>query len=474
MRTDEKTQAKTQAKAHSPCRTDAPKRSFPFVSASALIVLAIFFSNFVPTIVHAIVPAMATTTPVAAPETLVLSPGRFVDHPAPGGGRISVSNGAVIKVKDLGRTIRVIGKKNGSSSIDFGRGSRTAVEVHVIPQDSHQLYLRLKNVTDSMRGLNVEVKDSSVHVLGRLLRWEDWLRLAEAARGSKARYTFSAVMDSEIRQKALSHFSSLIRRSTLPDATLKLDPWAIALAPKEPADLKERLEQVLGEYGFRVDHGSTALGLEPLVRVRIIVAEFRKSMMQRTGIGWPGSVTAKILPEFAFPGDAVFSVDLKALESRGVAKVLASPTLVCRSGKEAQFLAGGEFPIKIANFKNQDVIWKKYGVLLKIQPKADFSGRMSLAIQTEVSSIDSSRSVDGVPGLLSNRIETHFDLASSRTIALSGLIKKDTGHSGSGLPYLKSLPVLGPLFSSRDFHEDRTELVIFVTPEVVTNGEDAL
>jgi pilus assembly protein CpaC len=405
----------------------------------------------------------------AATEILILSPGRFVDHPVPQGGRISVSNGSVIKVKDLGRRVRVIGKKTGSSLIDFGRGS---VEVQVIPADSHQLYLRLRQLTDSMRGLVVEVKDSSIRIGGRLLRWDDWLRVAQAARGSKARYTFSAAMEPEIRRKALSHFSSLIRRSALPDATLELEPVATALAPKEPADLKERLEQVLGEYGFRVEHGSTALSLEPLIRVRIIVAEFRKSMMQRTGIGWPGSVTARLLPEFAFPADAAFAVDLKALESRGVAKVLASPTLVSRSGKEAQFLAGGEFPIKIANFRNQDVIWKKYGVLLKIQPKADFTGRMSLAIQTEVSSIDASRSVDGVPGLLSNRIETHFDLSSPRTIALSGLIKKDSGHSGSGLPLLKALPVLGPLFSSRDFHEDRTELVIFVTPEVVANGEE--
>ena len=62
------------------------------------------------------------------------------------------------------------------------------------------------------------------------------------------------------------------------------------------------------------------------------------------------------------------------LESHGIGHVLASPNLICRSGKEAEFLAGGEIPLKIINIKMQDVVWKKYGILLKIQPQGGFSG----------------------------------------------------------------------------------------------------
>jgi pilus assembly protein CpaC len=144
---------------------------------------------------------------------------------------------------------------------------------------------------------------------------------------------------------------------------------------------------------------------------------------------------------------------------------------LCRSGKEAQFLAGGELPIKITAHKRQDVVWKKYGVLLKIKPVADFSGRMSIALETEVSTIDTSNTVDGLPGLLTNRIESHFDLKESRTIALSGLIKHQSGQSSQGLPGLSSVPILGSLFASREFRDDKTELVVFVTPEVVDSSQ---
>ena len=158
--------------------------------------------------------------------------------------------------------------------------------------------------------------------------------------------------------------------------------------------------------------------------------------------------------------------------SDGAGKVLASPNLLCRSGKEAEFFAGGEFPIKVKSFGSQDVIWKRYGVILKVKPRADAQGQMSIAIQTEVSTLDQSVAVDGVPGILANRIESHFDLRRPRTIALSGLFKHETGNSTSGLPGLARIPILGKLFGSEDWMDHKTELVIFVTPEVLPPEKD--
>jgi pilus assembly protein CpaC len=99
---------------------------------------------------------------------------------------------------------------------------------------------------------------------------------------------------------------------------------------------------------------------------------------------------------------------------------------------------------------------------------------MSIEIETEVSALDTAHSYEGVPSIVTNRMQTHFDLTKSRTIALSGLIKSDVGKSSSGLPGLSSLPILGPLFSSKDFRDDRSELMIFVTPEVMKPDDDAL
>ncbi|MES2857355.1 MAG: pilus assembly protein, partial [Bdellovibrionota bacterium] len=254
--------------------------------------------------------------------------------------------------------------------------------------------------------------------------------------------------------------------SGLTEIDLRFNPQITAHVPSAPTDLKERAASALRGFGIPVRESSGSIHLAPLVRVRIVVAEIKKSMMSKVGIDWPGHIGGQILPTAQWEP---FSMNLNAMEQSGAGKILASPTLLCRSGKEAEFLAGGEFPIKVASLKTHELQWKKYGVVLKIKPLADVAGRMSIAIETEVSMIDTSQTVEGIPGLLTNRIETHFDLTSSRTIALSGLIKKEWGEARQGLPGLGGLPIIGALFSSRDYRDNLSELVIFVTPEVVTS-----
>jgi len=203
-----------------------------------------------------------------------------------------------------------------------------------------------------------------------------------------------------------------------------------------------------------------------LVKVQITVAEVKKDAFLSYGVQWPSNYTAQVIPGATAAENSGLSIALQALESKGLGRVLARPNLLCRSGKEAEFVAGGEFPIKIMNFKIQDIVWKRYGILLKIKPMADFSGRMSISLETEISNLDG-HSVDGIPGLLTNRVQSHFDLSESKTIALSGLIKSESTESQVGLPGLARIPILGSLFSSKDFRENRTELVIFVKPEIV-------
>ena len=110
----------------------------------------------------------------------------------------------------------------------------------------------------------------------------------------------------------------------------------------------------------------------------------------------------------------------------------------------------------------------------EIKPIIDSVGQMSLQIDSEVSTLDESTKVDGIPGLQTNKVSSTFDLIRSRTIALSGLIKNEQGQSSEGIPFLKNIPILGHLFSSHDFKENRSELVIFVTPELLQNEEDKL
>jgi pilus assembly protein CpaC len=316
-----------------------------------------------------------------------------------------------------------------------------------------------------MRGLALTLDTGKLHVSGRLLRWDDWRKIAENARGFPPdSFIFSAQIDDDVLNEAKAGLRAVVRDAGMTDLEFRFTPSVSVQVSPTPADLKERTVAVLKGFGIPVRESAEAVHLAPLVRVRIVVAEVRKSAMTKIGISWQDSLGGQLLPTKAWEP---FSARLHAMEATGESKILASPTLLCRSGKEAHFLAGGEFPIKVSSLKSHELVWKKHGVVLNIKPQADLSGRMSIGIETEVSMLDTSRTIEGLPGLLTNRIETHFDLTSSRTIALSGLIKKEWGQARQGLPGLGALPILGPLFSSRDYIDSLTELVVFVTPEVV-------
>lgn len=164
---------------------------------------------------------------------------------------------------------------------------------------------------------------------------------------------------------------------------------------------------------------------------------------------------------------------LNLLAQKGDAVILAQPRLAARNRGEASFLAGGEIPIPTASATGTPGIsFKDYGIRLDIVgPDADESGTIRARIRTEVSTLDRSVAVLGVPGLMSRRTETEFNLRAGETLVLSGVIQREQQGDVSAVPYLGDIPVLGKLFSSRRFNDRESELVVFVTPWLVKPGE---
>jgi pilus assembly protein CpaC len=234
--------------------------------------------------------------------------------------------------------------------------------------------------------------------------------------------------------------------------------------------LKRAARETFSPFGIEIHSDDSEVALRPLVRTHVVLAEVSRSFSRDLGVKWPTEYQAQVLPQVNT--DAKVMLALQALEARGQAQVLASPNLLCRSGSEARFHAGGEFPIRLASRFTQGVEWKKHGVLLNVRPQADFHGNISLAVETEISLLDAAHSVDKIPALKTNTVKSHFDLPGKRTIALSGLIRQDLSDSGEGLPFLSSLPVLGRLFGSANFQKHLSELVIFVTPEIYVPESD--
>ena len=163
---------------------------------------------------------------------------------------------------------------------------------------------------------------------------------------------------------------------------------------------------------------------------------------------------------------------LRALESDGLLHTLAEPNLTAISGETANFLAGGEFPIPVAQqLGTISVEFKKFGIGLAFTPVVMSEGRISLKVSTEVSELSNQGAVIlsniTIPALKVRRAETMVELPSGGSLVMAGLLSDQSKQALSGYPGLKNLPILGTLFRSRDFLKNESELVVLVTPYVV-------
>jgi len=244
------------------------------------------------------------------------------------------------------------------------------------------------------------------------------------------------------------------------------------------------------------------------IMLKVVVAEVERDLIKQLGInlqGTLGSGTAVInfnnTNPFTAYGQSLsgssisagwksITGTLQAMEQAGVIHTLAEPNLTAISGETATFLAGGEFPILNgyscsatsstpgAPTTCQPAIeYKKFGVSLNFTPVVLSEGRISLRVLTEVSDITSQNSLTipipgstetvTVPAIRTRRADTTLEIPSGGSLAMAGMIQDTTKHNINGLPGLMELPVLGPLFKSNDYVNQRTELMILVTPYVV-------
>lgn len=157
--------------------------------------------------------------------------------------------------------------------------------------------------------------------------------------------------------------------------------------------------------------------------------------------------------------------------SDGDARILASPELSAKSGGKARLQVGGEVPIPIAGaFGSTTVEFKPYGIIFAIEPFVDVNGIVTAKLSTELSQIDPAVSVQGIPGFLTRATSTEISLQSGEMFALSGLLSGELSNAIDKVPGLGNVPILGRLFSSDDYRNQRTDLVVLVEPEIINAG----
>jgi len=159
---------------------------------------------------------------------------------------------------------------------------------------------------------------------------------------------------------------------------------------------------------------------------------------------------------------------IDALKANGLIRVLAEPNLTCVSGESAEFLVGGEIPLPMPGaLGTVGIVFKPFGIGLKFTATVMGTGRINLQVNPEVSELDYSKvlSIDGyeIPSLTTRRANTVVELGDGQSFAIAGLISDSLRENSSKFPVLGEVPVLGSLFSSKDFASNKTELVVLVT-----------
>jgi len=203
-------------------------------------------------------------------------------------------------------------------------------------------------------------------------------------------------------------------------------------------------------------------------------------------------ISGTTIHEFAVPATAYGAVALlggnmglefDAMESKGLIKTLAEPTLVAMSGDTASFLVGGEVPIPVSITSGTgtpviSIEFKEFGISLAFTPTILKDGLINLVVNPEVSSVDPTVSYNenglSIPGFKVRRAKTTIEMRDGESFTIAGLLSSNYQDTISAMPFASDIPVLGALFRSPSFQKDQTELVIVVTPHLATARRGAV
>jgi flagellar biosynthesis GTPase FlhF len=181
---------------------------------------------------------------------------------------------------------------------------------------------------------------------------------------------------------------------------------------------------------------------------------------------------------FLFNSSHQLGLTIKALQNRGLMQSLAEPNLIAENGKEASFLAGGEYPYPVAQGVGGNltvtIVFKEYGIRLNFTPTLLGGDLVNLKVRPEVSSLDFANAISyagfKIPALSTRRAETEIELQDGQTFAIAGLMNNTVASSLQKIPGIGDIPILGYLFRSQSAQKQQTELVVMITPQILRRG----
>lgn len=237
---------------------------------------------------------------------------------------------------------------------------------------------------------------------------------------------------------------------------------------------------LLNEFGINI------LSLPGAKNVGVVsTQQFGAPQLQGSSSGTSGTGVnstfsfSNLLNIFIFRPDINLAATIRALEEKNILQILAEPNLMTSVGKEASFLAGGEFPYPVpqasgAGFTTITIQFKEFGVRLNFTPTFNPNGQIHLKVKPEVSALDFTNALTlqgfTVPALSTRRMESEIDLSDGQSFAIAGLLDNRVTDQYQKIPWIGDVPVLGQLFRSHSLNRSKEELLVVVTPVIVKPG----
>ena len=273
------------------------------------------------------------------------------------------------------------------------------------------------------------------------------------------------VQDSRVAEKALAMAGQLADVEVVDNITVP-DPGQVLL--------KVRFAEV--SRAAMKDLGASVIRANPLApRTTDEVGVTPGSFSGEFPGDGPAQTFSDAVNVFLFHQGANVGAFIRALQTRNQFKSLAEPNLLVMPGDSASFLAGGEFPFPVVQGGQGSnavtVEFREFGVRLNFKPVITNSGAIRLKVAPEVSQLDFSQGLQlagfQIPAILSRRAETVIELDEGQTFAIAGLIDNSMRKTVNKVPVLGDIPILGALFRSEEIEQNRSELLVLVTPQLV-------
>jgi pilus assembly protein CpaC len=203
------------------------------------------------------------------------------------------------------------------------------------------------------------------------------------------------------------------------------------------------------------------------------------------GSGTPFSTTATVsnlLNLFFFNPQVHLGAVIQALKTQNLLQILAEPNLIAVNGKEASFLAGGEFPFPVAQQNASGIAtvtiqFREFGVRLKFTPVIQPNGNIHLHVAPEVSTLDFADAVTvagtTIPAISTRKADTEFELQDGQSFVIAGLLDNRVTNVGNKIPGLGDIPILGNFFKSKSNQKSDSELMVLCTVHRVSSTPQA-